>query len=125
MRHLSTNQRYLSYALLVIFLGLLFLLATIGPAHAEAIVIPEGSMVIYPDITPNYLVPGPSFLLSRDDMEQATTALLQAPVDKKTIADLQALSNRQTAELSRLLPWSVVAVALGIIAGLVVGHVAR
>lgn len=109
--------------LVAFLLALLFLLASVVIASSEAKVLPAGTVIYYPDGSMETLQ-ATGFLLMRDDMEKATVALANAPVDAKTIFDLQALSNRQEASLRDARFWHLVSGGVGLVAGILLDHFA-
>ena len=110
-------------AVIIVGLAVLLFLAGVVLAQAEAKVLPVGTLVILPD-GEHITLDAVGFLLTRDDMEQATTALAQAPVDAKTILDLQTLSNQQEAALRQEWLWRGVSAAVGLLAGIAFDHYA-
>lgn len=107
--------------LIALLIALLLLLASVVIANSEAKVLPEGTLIVLPDGT-HITLDAVGFLLTRDDMERATTAMAQAPIDAKTIFDLQQLSNKQAVQLHDDLFWKVIAGTVGIIAGIAFDH---
>lgn len=91
--------RTLKVVIIVVFaLFLLLLIAYFAPMlFAEAKVLEQGTLIVAPDGSTTTL-DAAEFLLSRADMEQATYAMQAQEVDAKTILDLRALSNKQSAD---------------------------
>ena len=104
-------------------LVVLLLLASVVIANSDAKVLPAGTVIYYPDGSMETLT-AVGFLLTRPDMERATTAMANAAVDAKTIFDLQQLSNKQADELKNEWFWRIVAGTVGIVAGITFDHYA-
>jgi hypothetical protein len=76
----------------ILAIALFMALSTVG-GMAEAVVLPVGTTVIYPDATPNLNVDEASFLLTREDMEAATLALETVRIREEQIAKLTTSYN--------------------------------
>jgi len=109
--------------LLIAGIALLLFLGTVVIASSEAKVLPEGTLIILPD-GEHITLDAVGFLLMRDDMERATTALAQQPVDAKTILDLQTLSNAQEQALKQEWLWRGVSAVAGLLTGIAFDHYA-
>lgn len=90
------KNRTLGIVCLVLLLGMLALIF-VSKAFGEARVLDQGTLIVAPDGSTSTL-DAAEFLLSRADMEQATYAMQAQEVDAKTILDLRALSNKQSAD---------------------------
>ena len=90
-----------------ILFAVVFFLAGVAIATAEAHVLAIGSTVTYADGTV-VTVTDQEFVINRTDMDAATIALLQAPVDAKTILDLKILSDRQQVSIESDRKWKTI-----------------
>ena len=77
------------HAIAIMAIALFMVLSTSG-VTAEAIVLPAGVVILYPDATPNLDISEAHFLLTREDMEAATLALETVKIREDQIAKLNA-----------------------------------
>jgi hypothetical protein len=113
----------LDKAVIIAGIVVLLFLGGVVIASSEAKVLPAGTLIIMPD-GEHITLDAVGFLLTRDDMERATTALAQQPVDAKTILDLQTLSDKQERELRQEWLWRGVTAVVGLLSGIAFDHYA-
>jgi hypothetical protein len=97
----------------LLILGIMLTVSNLG--FGEAVVIPSGSTVIFPDSTPNLDISTSSFLLSRSDMEEATLALETVKIQEDEITKLQSSWNS-------LLLLTIGLSLLSLLGGILAGH---
>ena len=97
---------------------ILLTVAGIVISHSDAKTLPAGTVITVPGGAPETLAE-PGFLLNRDDMNAATIALEEKPVDAATIFKLQKLSDSQQKKIDNETTWKIVigvaSFALGVV----------
>ena len=103
----------------VVAILILLTVAGIVVSHSEAKVLPAGTVITFADGTTQTLT-ATGFLLSREDMNAATVALEEKPVDAKEILDLHSLSDKQQKSIDNSHTWEIIigvaSFALGVVA---------
>ena len=100
-------------------LAVLLFLAVALAASAEAHVLAVGSTVTYADGTV-VTITDQEFVINRADMNAATIALKNAPVDAATILQLKTLSDGQQATIEADGKWKTIIGVGAFILGVVV-----
>jgi hypothetical protein len=107
-----------------VFLAGIMLLFTTLSIHAEAKLLPAGTLITLPD-GETMKLDASGFLLNRADMNAATIALTQAPVNAKEILDLHALSDKQQKTIDSAGKWQTWIGIGAFILGVVVDEVVK
>jgi hypothetical protein len=68
----------------------LFMVLSTAGVTAEAIVLPAGTTIVFPDATPNIDITEAQFLLTREDMEAAVLAQETVKIREDQISKLNA-----------------------------------
>ena len=105
-------------------LAVLLFLAVALAASAEAHVLAVGSTVTYADGTV-VTITDQEFVINRADMNAATIALKNAPVDAATILQLKTLSDGQQATIEADGKWKTIIGVGAFILGVVVDEASR